>query len=200
MLFGRVSREIILAHPKTNSSIFSYQTRLELRMRLACQMKLKNEIISSKHSRWVRWTQGYKVPHVYNEIYCCIFDVVGLYFCLRSWTSCLDTCHCGLYQIPTDKKLTDFVRNLIMGHVWIFQPDNNPIIQTQTSKTTHKWVPEHKTKLLLWPFQSSDLNPVENEWREVNWRAEAQSWSCEPKGSGVILDEGMVSDLLSGVL
>ncbi len=28
--FGRVSRKIILAHPKTNSSIFSYQTRLEL--------------------------------------------------------------------------------------------------------------------------------------------------------------------------
>ncbi len=26
MLFGRVSRKILLAHPKTNSSIFSYQT------------------------------------------------------------------------------------------------------------------------------------------------------------------------------
>ncbi len=35
MLFGMVSRKIILAHPKTNSSIFSYQTRLELQMRLA---------------------------------------------------------------------------------------------------------------------------------------------------------------------
>ncbi len=48
------------------------------------------------------------------------------------------------------------------------------------------------------PFQSSDLNPVENEW--VNWKEEAPSWSCESKGSGVILDEGMVSDLSSGVL
>ncbi len=27
VLFGRVSRKIILASPKTNSSIFSYQTR-----------------------------------------------------------------------------------------------------------------------------------------------------------------------------
>ncbi len=35
MLFGRVSRKILLAHPKTNSSIFSYQTRLELQMGLA---------------------------------------------------------------------------------------------------------------------------------------------------------------------
>ncbi len=33
-----------------------------------------------------------------------IFYVVGLYFCWRSWTSCLDTWHHGFYQIPTDKK------------------------------------------------------------------------------------------------
>ncbi len=32
MLFGRVSRKILLTYPKTNSSIFSYQTRLELKM------------------------------------------------------------------------------------------------------------------------------------------------------------------------
>ncbi len=32
MLFGRVSRKMILAHPKTNSNIFSYQTRLNLQM------------------------------------------------------------------------------------------------------------------------------------------------------------------------
>ncbi len=38
----------------------------------------------------------------------------------------------------------------------------------------------------------SDLNPVENP--EVKRR------SCESEGSGVILDEGMLSDLLSGVL
>ncbi len=35
---------------------------------------------------------------------------------------------------------------------------------------------------------------------EVNWREEAPRWSSESKGSGEILDEGMVSDLLSGVL
>ncbi len=35
MLFGRVSRKIILAHPKTNSSIFSFQTQLELQVALA---------------------------------------------------------------------------------------------------------------------------------------------------------------------
>ncbi len=39
MLFGRVSRKIILAPPKTNSSIFSYQTRLELQMGLASMVR-----------------------------------------------------------------------------------------------------------------------------------------------------------------
>ncbi len=39
MLIGRVSRKIILAHPKTNSSIFSYQTRLELQMGLASMVR-----------------------------------------------------------------------------------------------------------------------------------------------------------------
>ncbi len=79
---------------------------------------------------------------------------------------------------------------------WMFGSSNWTIIQKQTLKTTQKWVTGHKTKLLLWPFQPSDLNPV--EMSEVNWREEAV-WS-ESEGSGEILDEGMVSDLLSGVL
>ncbi len=39
MLFGRVSRKILLAHPKTISSIFSYQTRMELQMGLASMVR-----------------------------------------------------------------------------------------------------------------------------------------------------------------
>ncbi len=39
-LFGRVSRKMIRNHPKTNSSIFSYQTRLELQMGLASMVRL----------------------------------------------------------------------------------------------------------------------------------------------------------------
>ncbi len=38
-LFGRVSRKILLAHPKTISSIFSCQTRLELQMGLASMFR-----------------------------------------------------------------------------------------------------------------------------------------------------------------
>ncbi len=81
----------------------------------------------------------------------------------------------------------------------MFGSANRSIIQTQISKTTQKNDhTDHKTKFLLWLFQSSNMNPVEYEW--VNWREEAPSWSWESEGSGEILDEGMVSYLLSGVL
>jgi len=39
LLFGRVSRKVLLAHPKTNSSICSYQTWLELQMGLASMVR-----------------------------------------------------------------------------------------------------------------------------------------------------------------
>ncbi len=36
---------------------------------------------------------------------------MGLYFCWRSWTSCLDTWHHVFYQMPTDKKsISDWLR------------------------------------------------------------------------------------------
>ncbi len=56
------------------------------------------------------------------------------------------------------------------------------------------WAQNQASAIAIHTF---DLNPVDNEW--VNWR-EGPTWSWESKGSGVILDEGMVSDILPGVL
>ncbi len=87
---------------------------------------------------------------MYNEICCCIFYVVGLYFCWRSWTSCLDTWHHEVYQIPTDKKsISDWLclKTFIMGHVWIFQPDKN------NTKMGH-WAQNQASAMsipVLWP-------------------------------------------------
>ncbi len=68
---------------------------------------------------------------------------------------------------------------------------------TNLKNNTTFSVTEHNTKLLRWPSQSSDPEPCR---RWVRWTEEAPSWICESEGSGVILDEGMVSDLSSGVL
>ncbi len=74
----------------------------------------------------------------------------------------------------------------------MFGSSSRTIIQTQTSKIG-PWAQNQAYMAIpvLWP------EPCRT-W--VNWREEAPSWICESKGSGVILDEGMVSDLLSGVL
>ncbi len=56
----------------------------------------------------------------------------------------------------------------------------------------------HQHAIHVFELKKSDMNPV--EMSEVNWREEAPSWSWESKASGEILDDGMVSDLLSGVL
>ncbi len=70
----------------------------------------------------------------------------------------------------------------------MFGSSNSIIIQKQTSKTKQKLATKHKTKLLL-------VIPV--LWPSVKWTEEKKLWIWR---SGVILDEGMVSDLGSGVL
>ncbi len=142
MLFGRVSRQIHLAHPKTISIIFSCQTRLELQMGLASMVRCNKKIslLAANTQDGFGEHRDKKVLHVYNEIYCWIFNVVGLYFCWRSWTSCLDTWHHGFYQIPTDKKFNKWLTiNLIMGHVWIFQPYNNPNTNLKNNTKMCHW-------------------------------------------------------------
>ncbi len=97
------------------------------------------------------------------------------------------------YKQIKNQQMTDSVRNLIMGHVWIFRPYNNPNTNHKNNTKIGPWAQNQAYMVIpvLWP------EPCR---RWVNWREEAPSWSCESKGSGVILDEGMVSDILLGVL
>ncbi len=92
MLFGRVSRKIILTHPKTDSSIFSYQTRLELQMGLASMVRWnkKKRFLAANTQDGFGEHRDKKYPMSAMK-YHAVFYVVGLYFCWRSWTSCLDT-------------------------------------------------------------------------------------------------------------
>ena len=64
-------------------------------------------------------------------------------------------------------KLLPSVRALKMGCEWVFQHDNDP---KHTAKATKEWLKKKHIKVLEWPSQSSDLNPIKNLWRELKLR------------------------------
>ncbi len=70
----------------------------------------------------------------------------------------------AMYREILSENLLPSARALKMKRGWVFQHDNDP---KHTARATKEWLRKKHFKVLEWPSQSPDLNPIENRKSKV---------------------------------
>lgn len=73
-----------------------------------------------------------------------------------------------------------------MPLVWRFQHDNDP---KHTSRVVTEWLQSNEVRVLKWPAQSPDLNPIENLWEIVDRKIRTQNYTRKEVLSEAVIRE-----------
>ena len=96
-------------------------------------------------------------------------------------------------DIMDGEKYKNIISNIMVPHAkqkmprgWIFQQDNDP---KHTSRVAKKFFDSKKIRVMQWPSQSPDLNPIEHLWEHLERQIKGRKPSSKDKLFEILKEE-----------